>query len=304
LFADAVREAGLVAFYVPMHTATRLTSVLAPRIREINPDAHLCAFGLYAPMSEPLLRELGIDSIIGGEFEPALVVLAERLSSGAVGPVRENPLERLQFLPPDRSDLPPLARYSRINIAGASVVAGYTEASRGCKHLCRHCPVVPVYNGAFRVVQPEVVLDDVRTQAAAGARHITFGDPDFFNGPTHARRIVEAFHREFPDLTYDVTIKVEHLLNHADLLPVLRDTGQMVFLQFAEKVRLPMIVMLNKDGKVAGPATFGMQSQPENYKADIRARLNKLLRGPSADAGTEAENPKSQIVSLSEREGR
>jgi peroxiredoxin len=59
--------------------------------------------------------------------------------------------------------------------------------------------------------------------------------------------------------------------------PVLRDTGQMVFLQFAEKVRLPMIVMLNKDGKVVGPAKFGMQSVPENYKADIRARLNKLL---------------------------
>ena len=87
--------------------------------------------------------------------------------------------------------------------------------------------------------------------------------------------------------------------------PVLRDTGQMVFLQFAEKVRLPMIVMLNKDGRVAGPATFGMQSQPENYKADIRARLNKLLRSPSgADAGIESDNPKSQIVSLSEREGR
>src|SRR5436190_23934896 len=87
--------------------------------------------------------------------------------------------------------------------------------------------------------------------------------------------------------------------------PVLRDTGQMVFLQFAEKVRLPMIVMLNKDGRVAGPATFGMQSQPENYKADIRARLNKWLRSPSGpDAGIEAENPKSQIVSLSEREGR
>ena len=92
--------------------------------------------------------------------------------------------------------------------------------------------------------------------------------------------------------------------------PVLRDTGQMVFLQFAEKVRLPMIVMLNKDGRVAGPATFGMQSQPENYKADIRARLNKLLRGPAgADAGIEGEDTqraaaKSRIVSLSEREGR
>ena len=59
--------------------------------------------------------------------------------------------------------------------------------------------------------------------------------------------------------------------------PVLRDTGQIVFLQFADKVRLPMIILLDKEGKVAGPATFGMKPPPESYKAEIRARLNKLL---------------------------
>jgi hypothetical protein len=104
-------------------------------------------------------------------------------------------------------------------------VAGYTEASRGCRHLCRHCPVVPIYNGQFRIVQHDVVLADVSAQVAAGAEHITFGDPDFFNGPTHAVRIVEAIHAQYPSLTYDVTIKVEHLLHHVDLLPRLRDTG-------------------------------------------------------------------------------
>src|SRR6185503_14957532 len=72
--------------------------------------------------------------------------------------------------------------------------------------------------------------------------------------------------------------------------PVLRDTGQMVFLQFADRVRLPMIVLLNKEGKVMGPAAFGMKSSPEDYKAEIRARLNKLLHLPSSDGrGTEGE---------------
>jgi hypothetical protein len=74
-------------------------------------------------------------------------------------------------------------------------------------------------------VQPDVVLADVRQQVAGGARHITFGDPDFFNGPSHAMRIVEALHREWPELTYDATIKVEHLLRHRDLLPRLTETG-------------------------------------------------------------------------------
>jgi radical SAM superfamily enzyme YgiQ (UPF0313 family) len=119
-----------------------------------------------------------------------------------------------------------LRRYAHLDVGnGEHRVVGYTEASRGCKHRCRHCPIVPVYGGRFFVVQPEVVLADIAQQVAAGAQHITFGDPDFFNGPTHAVRLVQALHEQFPHLTYDVTIKVEHLLGHAAHLPTLRDTG-------------------------------------------------------------------------------
>ncbi len=75
---------------------------------------------------------------------------------------------------------------------------------------------MPIYNGQFRIVQPDVVLADVDAQVAAGAEHITFGDPDFFNGPTHAMRVVDALHAAHPQVTYDVTIKVEHLLQHRD----------------------------------------------------------------------------------------
>ena len=59
--------------------------------------------------------------------------------------------------------------------------------------------------------------------------------------------------------------------------PVLRDTGKMVFLQFADRVRLPMIVLLNKDGRVDAPVQLGMNTSAESYKTDLRARLNKLL---------------------------
>jgi peroxiredoxin len=59
--------------------------------------------------------------------------------------------------------------------------------------------------------------------------------------------------------------------------PVLRDTAKMVFLQFSPRVRLPMIVMLSKDGRVDLPVQFGMRTPAESYKADMRARLNKLL---------------------------
>ena len=129
---------------------------------------------------------------------------------------------------------------------GTRRVVGYTEASRGCRHLCRHCPVVPIYNGQFRVVQPDVVLADIDAQVAAGAEHITFGDPDFFNGPTHAMRIVEALHAAHPAVTYDVTIKVEHLLRHRDLLPRLRETGCLFVTSAVESIDDRVLALLDK----------------------------------------------------------
>ncbi len=218
---QAVSDAEMIAFFLPMHTATRLFLRLVERVHAMNPGARLCAYGLYAPLNEALLRRVGVETILGGEFEAELV----RAANGGNGVGVHVSLERLQFLVPDRAGLPPLAAYAHLVTDGATRRVGYTEASRGCKHLCRHCPVVPVYQGVFRVVQREVVLEDIRRQVAAGAEHITFGDPDFFNGPGHAMPIVEALHREWPGLTYDVTIKVEHLLNHRELLPKLRETG-------------------------------------------------------------------------------
>ncbi len=216
----AVREAELIGFFLPMHTATRLTGPVLERVRALNPKAQLCAYGIYAPLNEEWLRRAGVVTILGGEFEQPLVELANGAASAST-----ISLARQQFLPPDRDGLPPPDAYAALVVNGSTRPAGYTEASRGCKHWCRHCPIVPVYRGTFRIVQPEIVLEDVRRQVARGARHITFGDPDFFNGPTHASKIVEAFHQEWPSLTYDATIKIEHLRRHRDLLPVLRDTG-------------------------------------------------------------------------------
>ncbi|MEK7204713.1 MAG: CUAEP/CCAEP-tail radical SAM protein, partial [candidate division NC10 bacterium] len=182
---EAIRAADLVAFYVPMHTATRLASALVPRVKALNPRAHLSFYGLYAPVNEGYLRSLGAETILGGEFEAGLVSLLTRLSEDTGAPAQAEPvisLARQKFLVPDRSGLEGLSRYASLILNGEKRIVGSTEASRGCKHLCRHCPVVPVYGGQFRIVQREVVLEDIRRQVAAGAEHITFGDPDFFNG--------------------------------------------------------------------------------------------------------------------------
>lgn len=229
-FAEEMfRNANLIAFYVPMHTATRLAAELLPRVREINPQAHICFYGLYAPVNEAWLRSLGAQTILGGEFEAALARLAEKIAKGSGDAPQQEPaisLARQNFKIPEREGLPPLDQYARVALPnGQKLIAGYTEASRGCKHLCRHCPIVPVYNGVFRVVSADAVLADVRQQVAAGAQHITFGDPDFFNGIGHAIPLVRALHHEFPQITYDVTIKIEHLLKHSEHLATLRETG-------------------------------------------------------------------------------
>jgi len=251
---EPIRAADLVAFYVPMHTATRLAAQLVEPVRGLNPRAHLCFYGLYAPVNEPYLCGLGVETILGGEFEEGLARLVERLRARGAddGYARTQPepvisLARQRFLVPDRTGLVPLQQYAHLILPkGEHRTVGYTEASRGCKHLCRHCPIVPVYNGAFRVVQRDVVLEDIRRQVAAGAQHITFGDPDFFNGVGHALAIVQALHREFPDLTYDATIKIEHLLKHAQHIRTLRDTGCLFVTSAVESVDDAVLARLEK----------------------------------------------------------
>ncbi|SRR5882724_317490 len=242
----AIRTAERIAIYLPMHTATRLAARLIPALREKNPEARICCYGLYAPMNAEYLRSLGAEKLIGGEFEKELVAWA----NGAAGEENSSSmisLERLAFQVPDRVGLPAIEKYAHLVLPeGGYRVVGSTEASRGCKHLCRHCPIVPVYKGVFRIVARDVVMEDIRRQIAAGARHISFGDPDFFNGIGHAVKLMDEFHHEFPSVTYDVTIKIEHLRKHEDLLLKLRDTGCLFVISAAESVDEAVLAALEK----------------------------------------------------------
>jgi radical SAM superfamily enzyme YgiQ (UPF0313 family) len=235
-FPDAaVSSASFVGISVPMHTALRIGVEAAARVRDANPAAHVCFYGLYAWLNSDALLAGPADSVLAGETEASLVALVRALAEGrdpasvpgvSTATHRSEPvLERLRFPAPRRDTLPPLARYAAYVENGRTVAAGSVEASRGCLHLCRHCPVVPIYGGRFFAVPLETVMADVRAQVAAGARHITFGDPDFLNGPGHARRVVEALHREFPALTFDFTAKIEHVLKHRALFPFFAEAG-------------------------------------------------------------------------------
>jgi radical SAM superfamily enzyme YgiQ (UPF0313 family) len=259
---DKVDRACFVGISVPMHTALRLGMRVAQRVRELRPDAVICFYGLYAALNADYLLEHGADFCIGGECETPLVGLAEalqaqngngKLPSVAVpgvyqrGAPAEPFLRRLSFALPMRESLPPLNKYAWLEHQGRRRTVGYVEASRGCLHLCTHCPIPPVYGGRFFVVPEEVVLEDIRQQVRAGADHITFGDPDFLNGPGHALSVVKAMHAEFPDLTFDITTKVEHILKRGAILPELGRLGCLFAISAVESVSNTVLAILEKN---------------------------------------------------------
>ncbi len=250
-----VARARCVAISVPMHTALRLGVRVAERVRAINPSAVICFYGLYAALNADYLLANHADFCIGGECETPLVNLIADLEAGRPGAIEgviardraASPfLQRLHFAVPDRRPLPRLDRYARLEYRGDRRVAGYVEASRGCLHLCTHCPIPPVYGGRFFVVPQEVVLEDIRRQVRAGATHITFGDPDFLNGPGHALKVVRAMHAEFPELTFDFTAKVEHILERRDLFPELGASGCLFMVSAVESLSDTVLTILEK----------------------------------------------------------
>ena len=256
---DSLEDAGLVAVYVGMHTATRIAVAALPRIGLLAPKAHICVYGLYAPMNEGLLRKLGVGTVLGGEVEPALVSLCRRLrthsttgAGTATTPIAQSEpvinLGKVRFEVPDRGVLPKLARYAHLVLPdGTTRMAGFAEGSRGCKHLCRHCPVVPVYQGTFRAVPADVVIQDIRQQVREGATHISFGDPDFFNGPTHGLKLARALNAAFPHVTFDATIKIQHIIDHAGMLPELRRSGCLFITSAVEAVDDDILRALDKN---------------------------------------------------------
>jgi hypothetical protein len=249
----------LVAISVPMHAALRLGVAVARRVRAANPDAHVCFFGLYAYLNSAYLLNGVIDSVVAGEFEPELVELALRLAGskssaepGKAVPTAPN-LHRLKFLRPRREGFPTLNHYARLlgPTQSEERLVGYVEASRGCLHKCLHCPITPVYDGRFFVVPRDIVLADARQQIDAGAQHITFGDPDFLNGPGHSMAIVTALHREHPAITFDITVKVEHIIKHKDKFSELTQLGCIFVVSAVESLSNRVLDELDKGHKRA-----------------------------------------------------
>ncbi len=257
----SLRAHDCLAIAVPMHTALRLGAQVCRTARAQGFDGVICFFGLYAPLHRDHLFSCGADVVLGPDALDGLVAVAHQAPHGRVRAVAAlhgvdgvGLLDQDAALPPprpaatlpDRSGMHALAQYTALQVDGARTTVGYVETTHGCKHTCRHCPITPVYQGRFYAVDRDVVLRDVDALVALGARHITFGDPDFLNGPSHALRITQALAQRHPGVTWDATIKVEHLLAHAALLPVFKQRGCLFIVTAAESLSNVVLGHLHK----------------------------------------------------------
>lgn len=255
--AAPIDWAEAAAFSVPMHTAMRLALKAAESLRARRPEVPVCFYGLYAPVSKDLTLGYLADRIVAGEYEAGLREWLDELAGVIPGKPTQPPPIRLghdSFVTPARDLLPPLDRYARLAVDGERRLAGYVEASHGCAHECRHCPIPAIYGGRMRLVPKSAVLDDIAQLVDMGARHITFGDPDWLNGWKHSLQIVTEMHRRWPALTFDCTTKVEHVLRHSDLWPEIADAGCAFVVSAVECVNDGILAKLDK-GHTAAEAS-------------------------------------------------
>ena len=238
LDVEKVARARFIGISVPMHTALRLGVHLLHRIRETNPDVSICMYGLYATLNAEYLLSLGVDFCLGSEASTQLVELVESFVK------EELPEAYRDGLPIGK--LPSLEVYAQFEDKDEVRTVGYTETTHGCKHLCTHCPIPPVYKGKFFAVNKETVLDEIQEQVIEGATHITFGDPDFLNGPMHGLRILRAMHEMYPNLTFDFTAKVEHILKHRKHFPEFAQLGCRFVISAVESLSDIVLTILEK----------------------------------------------------------
>lgn len=245
-FVNGVQEeklegVDLIAISMPLFQAVEPGIELANLADQRNPDATVACFGQYATLSyeHPTFRE-AMDYIIRGDWETPLAELADAVAEGTEPPeevgICHGEHEEMPYtadpeehVVPDRTTLPDLSKYSyqeATRMMGEEQVVGNVEASRGCRYSCTYCSVFATYKTRNENIPAEVVMEDVRNLVEnEGAEHICFVDAEFLNDPEHADEVTRRLDEEYPDLTFDMTTRIDHFEPHRELLERINDRG-------------------------------------------------------------------------------
>lgn len=228
-------EPHMVAISIPLFDALFAGIEIAALVRKRNPRAHITFFGQYATINATRLAGKYSDTCVSGEWDVPLVALARHLSGdtqlmlpgivdsemAARGETVHPYISRDEIHLPTRDMLPPLHKYPQKQVEvllGHEAVVGSTEIARGCHHKCLYCSVYAAYDGKVNTLEESIVLEDVRNLVKGGMTHLTFVDADFFNTKHQGIKILRQLHAEFPELTYDFTLRVDHILENKEYL--------------------------------------------------------------------------------------
>lgn len=240
---DLFDDVDVVAISVPLFDALMAGLKLSEMVRAKNSTAKIVFFGQYATLNAARLPGKYGDYAVVGEWEQPLVNLARHFTTGevldkiglvnardaAAGLIPHPYIARNKITVADRSVAPPLYKYPQPHVEKLlgvkSPVVGGVESTRGCHHKCTYCSVYAAYDGKVIPISDDIVFSEVRYLMSQGMTHLTFTDAEFFNSKSQGIRILRALHSEFPQLTYDFTTRIDHILEHEEALREMKELG-------------------------------------------------------------------------------
>ncbi len=242
-----IHSASAVILSAPMYTGASIARDLLTECAIDLQTKKTVVVGLYAMVLKDALLSapipgLDIDGIVFSETLDASGAL-ELLETGEVL-TRKRAAKRPYLI--QRRDLVPLASYRTVSYQGQDKTSGYLETTVGCRHRCRHCPVVPIWDGRIAINDAPAVLQDAKNQIAAGAAHLSFGDPDFLNAPRHTLGILKEIHRHDPTVTFDFTTKISEIVAHPDIWGELYEQGLIFVISAVESLNPRVLERLDK----------------------------------------------------------
>jgi radical SAM superfamily enzyme YgiQ (UPF0313 family) len=204
---------------------------LAGRLRDRA--GTVVAFGQYAQMNHRAFLAAA-DGVVLDEPERVAGELAEAAAGdrglGTVpgmitgdGMTPKPPRRRIGITAPARDLFPSLVHYEAHHSQFG--LMGNIEATRGCHHKCTYCSVYGAYDGAVAAYEAETVLADALQLAEEGVRHFCFIDAEFFNSRTIGAGVVEKLASEIGPITFELTTRVDHVLDYTAELEKLVSLG-------------------------------------------------------------------------------
>ncbi|MGX7829112.1 arsinothricin biosynthesis radical SAM protein ArsL [Actinokineospora sp. 24-640] len=230
---EPVGRFDLVLIGVGQYEGLERGLALAKRLRAEDKATYVVTFGQYAQMNSGEFTAV-CDGVLFDEPEK----VADALVAAAAGSIElsavpallgrhglnpKPPNRRMKWSLPARELFPSIVHYGSHHTPFG--LMGNIEATRGCHHKCTYCSVFGAYDGGVAPIDIEPVVADALQLAEEGVRHFCFIDAEFFNSRKLGLEVVERVTAEVGPCTFEMTTRVDHILDYTAELERLVELG-------------------------------------------------------------------------------